>query len=350
MARFSALWRIASKWYVFSVLLGGLGIILGSMVFFQVWPGKPKIGIIDIPFTIINDRSAFEIGALLEYARSKDSIKAVVITINSPGGSAAASEDLFFETAKVRERKPVVMVMDEVAASGGYMMALGANYIYAKPASFIGSIGVILFPLPPLIPRPPDEREALTGPFKAEGGDRRYYVALTDQLKQSFAQLVLANRGDRLTVPLRDVTQGQIYSGVEGVRLGLADAIGGRTDAVEKAASLANISRYDLVDINTEVSRILNQKRQRVREPLQSNGGYSFSAAQRPPPPGVATAEEPSGALNNLGILPGGPDEDVLRTLPLPGGIGENPRTALPEFPLKINGPIAYYLYVGPSP
>ena len=77
--------------------------------------------------------------------------------------------------------------------------------------------------------RTPNEGEVLTGPSKSQGGDRRHFVALTDQLKQAFAHIVLSERGDKLTVPLGEVTQGQIFSGVEGVRLGLIDAIGGRS-------------------------------------------------------------------------------------------------------------------------
>jgi len=341
MSRLLPLWRIANNWYIYTLVLGGLGIILGSMVFFYVWPGKPKIGVINIPFTVITDRSAFEIAALLEYARVENSIDAVVITINSPGGGAAASEELFFETAKLREEKPVVVVMNDLVASGGYMMSLGANYIYAKPSSFIGGIGVILSPVPPLIPRPPNERDVLTGPFKAEGGDRRHFVSLTDQLKQAFAQLVLTQRGDRLTMPIGEVTQGQIYSGIEGVRLGLVDDIGGRTDAIDKAASLAGISGYDLVDINTEVSRIMSQKRRRARGSLELDGGLASSYPIR-----LMIEEGTAGS----GLLLGEVDPNMLRTLPLPGGIGADPNTALPDFPLKINGPNAYYLYVGPSP
>ncbi len=155
MGRLSALWRLAANRYMSVLLLGGLGIVLGSSVFFYVYPGKPKIGIIDIPFTIINDNSAFEIGALLSYVRQEDSIKGVVINLTSPGGSAASSEHLFFEISNLRKKKPVVMVMNDLVASGGYMMSLGTNYSYTKPSSFVGGIGVILSPLPPLISSTP---------------------------------------------------------------------------------------------------------------------------------------------------------------------------------------------------
>ena len=350
MSRLSSVWQIASKWYVSALILGSLGIILGSMVFFFAWPGKPKVGVIDIPFTVISSRSAFEIKALLDFARQDDSIKAVVIQLNSPGGGAAASEGLFFETARLRQEKPVVMVFDGIAASGGYMMALGANYLYAQPSSFVGSIGVTLSPLPPLLPGQPDEQVIITGPFKSRGGDRRHFVSLLDELKQGFVQIVSTQRGDRLRMSLEEVAQGSIYTGVDAVRLGLADAIGGRTDAIKKAASLANISGYDLVDVNTEVSRLLNQKRRRIEEPLLRNGSlpplsYGPLLEHR-----LLSQAEQLGEPGVLGNLDGSLEPDPLRTLPLPGGIGEDPQSALPDFPLKINGPNVYYLYVGPSP
>ena len=350
MSRLSPVWRIATKWYVSGLILGSLGIILGSMVFFFAWPGKPKVAIIDIPFTVINDRAASEISALLDFARRDDSIKAVVIQLSSPGGSAAASEHLFFETARLRQEKPVVMVMGGLVASGGYMMALGSNYMYAQPSSFVGSIGVILSPIPPLLPRQPSERVVLTGPSKAEGGNRRHFVSLIEELRQGFVQIVLTQRGDRLRMPVEEVAQGNIYSGVTAVRLGLVDAIGGSTDAVKKAASLANILHYDLVDVNTEVSRILNEKRHRISEPLLRGSELPLWSDQRLRADGLAAQREPLGELAGLGLLDSGWELDALRTLPTPGGIGEDPRSALPDFPLKINGPNVYYLYVGPSP
>ena len=350
MGKLSAVWRIASKWYVSGLVLGSLGIILGSMVFFFAWPGKPKVAVINIPFTVITDRSAFEINALLDYARRDDSIKAVVIQLSSPGGSAAASEQLFFETARLRQEKPVVMVMEGIVASGGYMMSLGANYMYAKPSSFVGSIGVVLSPIPRLLPGQPSERVVLTGPSKGQGGNRRHFVSLIDELRQAFVQLVSTQRGDRLLVPVEEVTTGKIYSGIKAVRIGLVDAIGGSTDAIKKAASLANISGYELVDVNTEVARLFNKKRQRIREPLQEDSSLSLWSDRRLLDDTVASQRESFGELDLLGMLYGSIEPDALRTLPLPGGIGEDPETALPDFPLKINGPNVYYLYVGPSP
>ncbi len=274
MNRLASLGRLAGNVYVSAVLLAALGLVVGYLVFFQVFPGKPKIGIIDIPFTVITDDSAFVIGTLLDFARRDDSIKAVVIRMTSPGGGAAASENLFFETRSLSQKKPVVMLMNDLVASGGYMMSLGANYSFAKPSSFVGNIGVILSPVPPLVPSPPNERDVFTGPFKLDGGSRRDFIAMTDQLKQSFGALVRTQRGDRLNISQEELLSGRIYSGIESVRLGLADAIGGDTDAIAKAASLAGISNYDLVDVNAEVARIFNEKLRRIIDPLITGEGF----------------------------------------------------------------------------
>ena len=354
MNKLAALGHFIGTWYVSTVLLAVVGLILGSSVFFFAYPGKPKIGVISIPFTVINDRSAFEIGAMLDYVRNDNSIKGVVISIASPGGGAASSEHLYFEMLKLREKKPVVMVLDELVASGGFMMSLGANYTLAKPATFVGSVGVILSPLPPILPRQPSERDGVTGPFKLDGGTRRHFITLTDQLKQSFADMVLAERGAKLKMTRNEVLEGNIFSGVEAMQVGLIDGLGGQTDAVEKAASLAGIANYDLVDVNTEVSRIFNQKLDRINGPLRfssdPSGGLSAAAFLALIDGRGIDGRGTDGTMDRSTLLDGlfASGGDTLRTLPPLGGIGTDPAEALPDFPLTITGPKAYYLYVGP--
>ena len=347
MGKLASVWKIASSWYISFVVLAAVGALIGSLVFFKVYPGKPQIGIIDIPFTVITEDSAFVITAFLDYARRNDDVKAVVIKLTSPGGGAAASEQLFFETRKLREKKPVVIVMNDLVASGGYMMAMGANYTYAKTSSFVGSVGVILTGPGPMIPNPPSEGIITTGPFKQEGGSRRYFIGVTDALKQAFVQMVVTERGDKLRLSPEEIGQAQIYSGVEGVRLGLVDALGSDTEAIEKAASLAGISGYDLLDVNAEVFRTFNKTFFRIQEPLlpllQGDGAQ----------PGFADISALMGlsrrAEDSAGPMDGVPRVDMLRRLFLPSGIGESQESALPGFPLQVNPPNIYYLYVGPS-
>lgn len=347
MGKLASVWKIASSWYISFVVLAAVGALIGSLVFFKVYPGKPQIGIIDIPFTVISEDSAFVITAFLDYARQNDDVKAVVIKLTSPGGGAAASELLFFETRKLREKKPVVIVMNDLVASGGYMMSMGANYTYARASTFVGSVGVILTAPGPLIPSPPSEGIITTGPFKQGGGSRRDFIGLSDALKQAFIQIVVTERGDKLRISPEEIGQARIYSGVEGVRLGLVDALGGDTEAIEKAASLARISGYDLLDVNTEVFRIFNKKIFRIQQPLlplsQGDGAQ----------PGLADMSALMGLSRGTGgsasPVEGVLHVDMLRSLFLPSGTGESQESALPGFPLNVNPPNIYYLYVGPS-
>lgn len=346
MGKLSAMWRFTISWYVSGPLLAVLGIVIGAWVFFNVYPGKPKIGVIDIPFTVINDDSAFVISTFLEYARRDDSIKGVFIRLNSPGGGAAASEQLYFETRALREKKPVVIIMNDIVASGGYMMSMGASYLYTKPSSFIGNVGVILSYPGPLISRTPGEQVVPTGPFKLNGGGRRYFIGLTDQLKQSFASIVMTERRDKLNIPRAEILSGRIWAGVEGVNLGMADEIGGDSDAIKKVASLAGISRYDLIDINTEVFRNFNKQFKRIIEPLEESDSLpSIVGAQGL----IAALRNTQLAADDTGDLLTPVDIGSLRRYIGSSGLGETQEDVLPEFPLKINGPNIYYLYVGPN-
>ena len=158
-------------------------------------PGTPKIGVINVPFTVISEGSASAIGELIHYARRDDSIKGVVLNLSSPGGVAGASERLYIETRKLREEKPVVVVMDDLVASGGYMMAMGASYTYVQTATLVGNLGVVSS-AGPLIPELPDKSMVISSPYEMEGFTRRDRMATIDMLKTSFGQIVVSERGD----------------------------------------------------------------------------------------------------------------------------------------------------------
>ena len=343
MGRVAVLRRFATSWYVSVVVLGALSIAIGYLVFFHVFTGKPKIGVIDIPFTVINDNSAFVIGAFLDYARERDDIKAVVIKLVSPGGGAASSEKLLFDMRELRKKKPVVMVDGFLVASGGYMMSLGANYTYATPTSLVGSIGVVVGFPGPLIPPTPNEQLITSGPLKGSGFTRRQWIMLVDQVKEAFAQMVVSERGDKLMLSREELLQGRIWSGIDAVNLGLVDALGSDTEAIEKAADLAGISNYGLVDVNVEVFRIFVQKSRRVFSGLEGDG-----------------AEPALADLRTLMALTRGDDnsgealEDVtriqtFRRLFLPSGVKQLEDALPAEFQLNLTQPNIYYIYVGPS-
>ena len=164
----------------------------------------------------------------------------------------APSENLYLRMLKLRERKPVVVSTGSTAASGGYMAAVAANYIYVKPTSFVGNVGVVFVESRPSTP---DERLIYTGPAKLTGSAGRTFTAMTEIMKDYFIQIVMSQRGDRLSVGPDELAKGRLYLGAEGVRIGLVDAIGTDLDAIEKAAELAGVSHYDMVDVNEQVLR-----------------------------------------------------------------------------------------------
>lgn len=319
MNRVLASLRALNNWYLVAPVAIILGVVTGVLVLINTGETKPNIGLIDIPFTVITDDSAYIISKYLEYAREEDSIKAVVIRISSPGGGAASSERLYLETRRLREEKPVVMVMNGMVASGGYMMAMGVNHSFAQTSSLVGNVGVITI-AGPLIPRALPENIVVTGPHKLYGSSRRDWINLADELKHGFAQMVIQERGDRLLISREQLTEGRLYPGIEAVRLGLADELGGDGEAMAKAAELAGISDYGTVDVNEKVLRQIIERSRRIFR------------LEYDPAPGLDLDAE-TGEIN-----------DSLPTILLDNIDRENP---LPDFPLDIQGPNIYYLYAG---
>ncbi len=326
--KLNILGRAASSWYVAGPAAVILGLVIGGVVFFFVAPGKPSVGVINIPFTVIDEGSAFVIGRHLDYAMQDDSIKAVVISLSSPGGGASSSERLYIHTRRLRDEKPVVIVMNGLVASGGYMMSMASNYTYAQPSSLVGNVGVVGIsggPLPPIFP----EITTTTGPHKLTGGSRQHWVSLIDRLKEGFAQMVIRERGDRLKMTKAELLEGNIYSGSQAVSLGMVDAIGVTGDGVEKAAELAGIGRYNITDVNAAVFEKYGWRAQLVR----------FS-------PGEITADNDRAPDASKSDQDGEVSEDHYRQ-PLMGALGQEQVNPLSEFPVEIGQPNIYYLYAG---
>ena len=300
-----------------TALVTALGVGFGAFAFFNVYPGRPQIGIIDIPYTTIDDDSAFVIGEMLDYALRTDNIKAVVIKLVTPGGDVATSEQLYLKTISLKERKPVVVATGRIAASGGMLFALAANYIYTESGAFVGSIGVILNLSRP---RPLSELTIMSGPAKASGGTQREFTRMMEQMKNSFIRRVVFHRGDKLRMSAAELAEARLYVGSEAVELGLVDAIGADTHAIEKAASLAGISNYGLVDINEKVLQKFVQKQRRI-----------FGAPQ---------GDESQ---------PQWPDIGRLRRLAMPSQGTAGPSDLPIGSPADVDPPRMYYFYVPPT-
>jgi protease-4 len=203
---------------------------------------------------------------LLRQARYDDAVKAVVLRVDSPGGSMFASEQILREVQALRKAgKPVVVSMSTYAASGGYYISAAANQIFASPTTLTGSIGV--FSVVPTFQRTLDKVGV-----KVDGigttplaGDMRMDRALTPasrQILQSSVDHAYAEflrrvaEGRKKTVDDVDkIAQGRVWAGVDAQRIGLVDHLGGLKDATDAAAKLAELgSDYQVDYIEPELS------------------------------------------------------------------------------------------------
>lgn len=227
-------------WVVFPLLVG---IILAALLV-----PTPQVGIIRFE-DIIWSESAANLSVLLDRARDDPSIRAVVLEIDSPGGEVTATEELYYRLLELRQTKPLVVTIDWMAASGGYYMAAAGDHIFAKPASTVGNIGVISFLPSTSQQRFADEDYVSTGPFKFSGGSRGDYMRQIELAKLGFLESVFAQRETKLHTDRETLSSGEVFLGLQALQLGLIDELGANSEAVKKAAGLAHLARYRVVDI-----------------------------------------------------------------------------------------------------
>ncbi len=220
-----------------------LGLILGLVIAIPLIP-KPHIATIAISGAIMDQAYADSIMEALKSAKDDKSIRAVVLQIDSPGGEASVTEQIYLDVLRLRQQKPVVTSVGAMAASGGYYIAVASNCIYAPPSSQLGSVGA-WSSLPS--PEELDESVLTTGLFKATGGSKRNAIAELEMVRQEFVSAVMSQRGSRLKLSEQELSLAEIYPGVEALRYGLIDDIGTVTAAIQKAASLARIRNYEVV-------------------------------------------------------------------------------------------------------
>ena len=193
----------------------------------------------------------------LEEAAEDNSIKAVVLRVNSPGGSAVASEIILAATKRVKAKKPLVVSMGEVAGSGGYYVACASDVIFANESTITGSIGVVGGKY-----ATSDAWQKVGIHWKGYGRganasmlssshtftpeQRTKMQSWMDEIYGVFKGHVTAIRGDRLKKPIDELAGGRVYTGKQALELGLVDKIGTLDDAVKFAAAEAKLEKYEL--------------------------------------------------------------------------------------------------------
>lgn len=239
--------KVVKTWnlrtFIFWIALPLITGILLSTFFIK----QPLIGVIRLNDAIYHF-SARDLLTQIEYAYRHPQIKAVILVVNSPGGTVADTESVYMELSRLRQWKPVITVVEETAASGAYYLAVGTDYILAKPNSTIGSIGVYSFlPDYPLV----IDDVYSTGPYKLWGSSRDATVREIELAKQGFFQAVKLGRAEALKASEEVVLSGQVWNGSESLKLGLIDEIGPLSRAYQKAARMARIAHYRVEDLRT---------------------------------------------------------------------------------------------------
>lgn len=193
-------------------------------------------------------------------ARLNDKIKAIVLRVNSPGGSALASEVIWREAELANKVKPVVVSMGDVAASGGYYISAASRKIFASPNTITGSIGVfgLIFNAQKMFNNKLgiafdtvktnrlSDFGSMTRPLTAE--EKQIFQQGVEKVYDTFTKRV-ANGRKMEQANVDSIGQGRVWSGVEAKKIGLIDEFGGLNDAIAAAAKMANVTKFRTVEL-----------------------------------------------------------------------------------------------------
>jgi len=207
--------------------------------------GSPPVS----PFSSTGGAYSDQIVEYLKRAQEDASVKAIVLRINSPGGSVVASDEIYQQILKMD--KPIVVSMGELAASGGYYISAPADIIMANPATLTGSIGVItqVPNLEELMQKIGVEVVVIkSGIHKDEGSpfremteeEKAIWQAIIDEAYDQFVSIVARGR-DLPEEKVREIADGRVYTGQQALELGLVDELGNLPEAIERAAELGGI-------------------------------------------------------------------------------------------------------------
>ena len=233
--------------------------------------GADAVALIRVQGVIVSSAGPFDTGIAaadriigqLEQAAGNDNVKAVLLAVNSPGGGVNASDRIHHAITELD--KPVVVMMSDLAASGGYYISAPADWIIANPNTLTGSIGVIsqFINVDELLQEYGVDVVVVTsGPRKDFGSpfrdmtdeERAYWQETTDEIYDSFVEIIVAGRTlDEDTV--LELADGSVYTGRQALENGLVDALGYEEDAIAKAAELGGITGEPrVIEMQTDIT------------------------------------------------------------------------------------------------
>lgn len=256
-------WGFALLSLLLLLVIGGAGLgFIGAVTGSGKTAVGPRVALIEVSGAITDEGASGALGGStqgardviesLDAARLDPTVKAVVIRVNSPGGSASASQEMYQAVRRVG--KPVVCSMGDLAASGGYYVAAACDTIYANGSTLTGSIGVIsqflnyqnLFKKLGL-----DQATIKSGRFKDAGNparpltpaERQLFQAMIMNVYEQFVSDVAQGRKGKLTrAQILKLADGRVYTGKQAVENKLIDKLGGLHEAIQEAAKRGGIS------------------------------------------------------------------------------------------------------------
>ena len=235
---------------VISIVLLLLLVLSLSLALFQKnIPLRSRVALVRIEGPIMDSRDTVD--EIKDYVKD-NSIKAIILRIDSPGGAVAPSQEIYEEVKKAAADKKVVVSMGSIAASGGYYIAAPADLVMANPGTLTGSIGVIM-EIPNVeglmskigirteVIKSGKHKDMASAFRKMEKEDRDLLQNVMDNVHEQFIRAVAAGR--KLKVEdLRPIADGRIFTGEQAKAIKLVDELGTLEDAVKKAGELAGIS------------------------------------------------------------------------------------------------------------
>lgn len=239
---------------IYGLVACGLVLLWGAISFFiKTDPPDFKFGsrIAVVPIRGVITDSKGVVDQIKKY-RKDTRVKAIILRIESPGGGTAASQEIYREVQRTVPRKTVVASMGNVAASGGYYVALAASKIVANPATLTGSIGVIMevSNIKELLQKIGVSREAVkSGPFKDIGSpvrdmkpeERQLLEGVIKNVHRQFIDVVVKGRRIKRE-EVEKIADGRIFTGEQARDLGLVDELGSFEDAVELTKKMVGLS------------------------------------------------------------------------------------------------------------
>jgi len=237
---------------IFSTIVSVSFILITTIILFGIsdndFDFSEKVGIVEVQGVILDSIPVIED---LQNFRKDDKVKAIVLRIDSPGGGAAPSQEIYREIIKTKKVKKIIVSMGSVAASGGYYIASAANGIMSSPSTITGSIGVIMgytniqelfkkIGLSTVIIK--------SGQFKDIGSPARKMTKAEEELLQSFVKNIhdqfISDIAEGRNIPIekiKEIADGRILTGQQAKKSGLVDRLGNIQDAIEWAAILGGI-------------------------------------------------------------------------------------------------------------